>query len=287
MQVKLSGKNVCWGDRREKRMEQRGDEKEEGLRTVGLVRCIHFWCNQRRISTRSHHGIYHLSVPVANPATHRQCSTHVPSTLVIDFPSLSYHHSTAYLSHSLLSRKANLFRKTYQSLLLSNSLPVSSLFKLNFIFYWNRVALQCCVSFCCPRKRISYMYPYISSLLDLPPIPPFHSSRSPPSTESSFLCLITGSHSLTSWLHLHRSSHGCFCQTRRTWIQFWMLSPQFLLDLQHDWTHWSPPSPSEDFLPQLLWFPSHLMGWSLSVSFSFSSCSWIYRSGVEHIRPFY
>ena len=201
-----------------------------------------------------------LLAHLAYPATHRQCSTHVPSTLVIDFPSLSYHHSTAYLSHSLLSRKANLFRKTYQSLLLSNSLPVSTLFKLNFIFYWNRVALQCCVSFCCPRKRISYMYPYISSLLDLPPIPPFHSSRSPPSTESSFLCLITGSHSLTSWLHLHRSSHGCFCQTRRTWIQFWMLSPQFLLDLQHDWTHWSPPSPSEDFLPQLLWFPSHLMG---------------------------
>ena len=64
MQVKLSGKNVCWGDRREKRMEQRGDEKEEGLGTVGLVRCSHFWCNQKRISTSSHHGIYHLSAPV-------------------------------------------------------------------------------------------------------------------------------------------------------------------------------------------------------------------------------
>lgn len=39
-------------------------------------------------------------------------------------------------------------------------------------FYWNAIALQCRVGFWCTVKWITHIYPYIPSLLDLPPSPP-------------------------------------------------------------------------------------------------------------------
>ena len=57
-------------------------------------------------------------------------------------------------------------------------------------------------SFCCTVKKINYVYTYIPSLLDLPPIPsPSRPSRPSPSIELSSLCYIAASHQL-SVLHM-------------------------------------------------------------------------------------
>ena len=39
------------------------------------------------------------------------------------------------------------------------------------LFFWSIIALQCCASFFCTMKWISYVYTYIPSLMSLPPSP--------------------------------------------------------------------------------------------------------------------
>ena len=44
--------------------------------------------------------------------------------------------------------------------------------KLNLLFNWRKIALQCCTGFCHTTTRINHSYTYITSLLSLSPLPP-------------------------------------------------------------------------------------------------------------------
>ena len=65
-------------------------------------------------------------------------------------------------------------------------------------FYWNIIALQCHVSFCCTAARISHMYTHMPLVLHLPLTLSFHPSMSSPSTELSSLCYTAASPQLAT-----------------------------------------------------------------------------------------
>ena len=69
-------------------------------------------------------------------------------------------------------------------------------------FYWRKIALQDCVSFCCTMKWISCMYTYVPSLLALPPSlsPPHLGHHRAPSWAPCAIQQVPTSHLFYTWL---------------------------------------------------------------------------------------
>ena len=82
-----------------------------------------------------------------------------------------------------------------------------------FIFNWRKIALQCCVGFCRSTMQISCNYTYITSLLNLPPVPWSCPSRSSQSTKLGSLYYVVISHQLSI---LHMAVYICQCYYTHT-----------------------------------------------------------------------
>ena len=140
-----------------------------------------------------------------------------------------------------------------------------------YIFNWNIISLQCCVSFYCTVSWISYMYTYIP----LPLEPPSHTTIPPLQviTEHwAFLCFLKRIWIFFLWKGLlvefgkeHSLCIVCVLDVRAIWL--WHLSP-----------HWSPG------LIWLIWLARRVSPFSLTAPCASlpKLCTWSKRMTVPY-----